>query len=127
MSEFYWESRGEEYWGNNGPYPTREAAVEAGEAELGPGAKLQTGIREDCCATEFVSVDVARILENMAYAASEQVGEVAEGWPDLSNEEEMELEGLLEATTKKFFEERNLEPSFWKIIQIHDHTGDGAK
>ena len=128
MSEFYWETRGAECWGdNNGPYPTREAAVEAGEAELGPGAKLQTGIREDCCAAQFVRVEVERILEDMAEAADDEVGEVAAGWPDLSSEEETELESLLEATARRFFEGHNLEPTFWKITQIQDHTEEGVK
>ena len=107
MSEIRWgyaSSRDAETW--TGAYETRKEAILDGLADYcGEGFWIHSG---HLVPLETVLPDVDDLLERMGEVAYDEAGEVAEDYPDVTDEARIELEELLRGWCEK-----HARPTFW--------------
>ena len=107
MSEIRWgyaSSRNSEAW--IGECKTRQEAILEGIATYcGEPFWIHSG---HLLSVETVLPDVDDLLERMGETAYDEAGEVAEDYPDVTNEARIELEGLLRGWVEKY-----ARPTFW--------------
>lgn len=115
MSDIRWgyaSSKDAEGW--TGCYLTREEAIEDGRSDYSyltehgrqyDGFWIHSG---HLLSVETVLPDVDDLLERMGETAYDEAGEVAEDYPDVTNEARIELEGLLRGWVEK-----HALPTFW--------------
>lgn len=103
---FYACDAQDERW--DGPFETREGAIAEGARELhrepGDSFVIDTGTKPD----PTTAFDVDRIIEEASIYADDNWGEVAEDWPDVSDEAKTELTELLNTWAIK-----HAAPNFW--------------
>lgn len=93
----------------DGAFETREAAIEDGRKHYqhGPAQAFWIQAGALCSATAFVP-DAAEIIERMNEAANDEAGEVAEEYPDVTEEAKAEMDAFLSA-----WAEKHAAPRFW--------------
>jgi hypothetical protein len=94
-----------------GKCDSREEAIEEGRRELGiePGGSFWICTGTMATAAEFMP-SAEDILQMAGEHAQDECGEIAEDWPDISNEEGEELDKFLEAWIEK-----HSPCSFWHV------------
>lgn len=100
-------------------FDTRDEAIADAVRELNPGERFWTGQYADI----RWSVHARHILEDVGEQAFNEAGEASEDWPaDYSRAEEGELSARLTETLRKWFEEKNDRPHFWRVADVKEHV-----
>lgn len=122
MNEKYsWtENQTDEIW-RHGKFDSIEECIEdAISCGKKPGEQITIGICEDY--VPYLSVDA--LLDQVSEDAYEEVGEVAEGWPEFENRKGYKDADKLQEKINKVFnewlKETNQEPSFCSIQPLKD-------
>lgn len=114
-------SRNEERWCSDEVYPSREAAIAELTAdrfdEFGDDV-LYVGKRADIDLTFTGFADM--IEEKLALEADDQVGEVADGWPEFSTEQHEALDEAL-AEVIETFVRRYIKRTIFKVVDVSSH------
>ncbi len=115
---WYWSTDDERYSAENGPFPTRDEALEAGRAqtleEEGVPCRIWTGQREDYFPMLNVEYDV---LETLGERADDEAGDCADGWPSMTDEAKAAFQEELDALIKKHVPE----PTWFIIRKTESH------
>jgi hypothetical protein len=99
-------------------FDTKEEAI---EESLEYCSEVWVGRMED-----YTPTPTNVIFERMAEDAYDSVGDVAEGWlEDISKEDMDEFEQRLNNLVLTFLKEKNLEPNFFKVVDIEKVVVDG--
>ena len=106
-------TNGENFFGND--YSSREEAIEAVKEDYGAGYVGR------CARIKFDELDITYdetgyYLEQRLY---DEVGEVDEIW-EMPDEDEIELSKILAKDVIKYINEHNLQPNFYKVIDIEE-------
>lgn len=109
MGEWCESADGERFYDG---FNTKEKAIEFVQEEYGEGY-IGESVAIEFTADDF-SWDADYALGELLY---EEVGDVAESWC-LSQEDEVELNRKLGETMVKFLNERNLQPTCFKVINV---------
>ncbi|MFA4971558.1 MAG: hypothetical protein WC683_03015 [bacterium] len=95
----YATSREAEAW--NGNFATREEAIEEGTREYEGDADHFFVACGECPDPADAMPRALDIIEMMVECAGDEWGEIAEDWPEVSKEEEKELDDILEGWARK--------------------------
>ena len=106
-------TNGENFFGDD--YSSREEAIEAVKEDYGVGYVGR------CVRLKFDERDIT--YDETGYYLAErlfdEVGESAELW-EMPDEDEIELSKILAKTVIKYINEHNLQPNFYKVIDIEE-------
>lgn len=129
MSEWYTSSDEERFNGCE-VYPTKAEAIQHAVSELGlePEEGFFVGKREDVSLEELVRDAAELILERAGERVYDELGYIAEDWPDQKNVES--LQAKIEPIILEWFKE-NSPITFFKVTEIEfvqpEPTSDQAK
>lgn len=99
-------------------FDTKEEVI---EESLEYGSEVWVGRMED-----YTPTPNNVVFELMAEDAYDSVGDAAEGWLDGISKEDMdEFEQRLNNLVLTFLKEKNLEPNFFKVVDIEKVVIDG--
>lgn len=105
-----------EHW--EGPFETVAGAIDEIRAISGEGAVVFVGVGEEIDLDGVCSGLDDTVLDCIAERMSDLVGECADLWPDLSDEDSAALDGLLKTAVASFLRERGYSPSFVTIGKV---------
>lgn len=121
--EYSWtENQTDEIW-NHGKFASVEACIkDAIDCGKKPGETIAIGICEDY----VPHLNVDNLLDQVSEDAYEEVGEVAEGWPEFENRKGYKDVGKLQEKIDKAFNEWLVEtkqvPCFYHIKPLADQV-----
>ena len=101
---------------------TREEVVVIAEEELGlvRGDAVWIGVQEEVHPESYIDADY--ILDDVAEAVSDIVGDAASGWPCESKEDREKLQAKLAAAFAEWMAETGNKPSFYAVVDVTRHV-----
>lgn len=120
MAEEYWAAIGSSEQFGIGPEPTRQALIEQLGHEEFPGQAFRTG-RSKGIDIAALCPDADVLLERIYCDLSDMVGEAADDWV-VTKERQDDLTGRLLAVFAEWVRYHELQPAFFEIVDIEEHT-----
>jgi len=116
QGNWHWSDNDENWSADNGPYDTRDDALEAGRAELEEehqrSCRVWTGQRTEYTGT----IDADSVIENLGEQAYEEVGDHVGDWPSPDAERKVRFQAALDAAVALL-----PAPTFFKIDHVESH------
>ena len=95
-------------------FDTREEALESAKDENPDVATIWTGVPEPLNISSLVDADL--VLEHAGENAAEEVGDLADDWPNIKPEKVKELNAIIAS-----FIEENDKPTFYAVKDVQRH------
>lgn len=121
--EFSHSADGEIFSGDT--FPSREAALAAGLSFAEPGRPVFTGRHEAPPHPRAFMPGIDEIFDTMAERAYEEHDDLAEGWPELTEKDQLnQIQAHLDAIADlvQTFDP----PTFYHVVKIEKHTAPEA-
>ena len=106
-------TNGEDFFDNS--YSSREEAIEAVKEDYGAGY-VGRCVRVKFDERDITYDETGYYLEQALY---DEIGEAADDW-EMTYEQEKELSKILAKDVIKYIDEHNLQPNFYKVINIEE-------
>ena len=106
-------TNGEDFFDND--YSSREEAIEAVKEDYGAGY-VGRCVRVKFDERDITYDETGYYLEQALY---DEIGEAADDW-EMTYEQEKELSKILAKDVIKYINEHNLQPNFYKVIDIEE-------
>lgn len=119
MNENQWiYNTNEEVWMNCGSYDTKKEAIQAGKDEY-EGNRYQFYVGQISNMNLVPSVDVDRVIDDIAENVYWEVGEAAEDYlNDVRKEDLSELEDKLNEVLLEWMKKHNYSPEYFRVANI---------